>query len=139
MGWWICADLQACTHDYCDEHEVMTGAEAMMANGMLALGYNYVNLDDCWAYPRDPDTDRLRWDPDRFPSGIPYLATWLHERGFKFGLYTSLGDTTCSSGGRPFEIPGSEGHFALDAETFAEWEIDYVKMDWFVTKISSWL
>ena len=27
-------------------------------------------------------------------------------------------------------IPGSKGHYELDAKTFAEWEVDYVKLDW---------
>jgi alpha-galactosidase len=102
----------------------------MMENGMLSLGWNYLNLDDCWAYTRDNTTNQLTWDPDRFPSGIPYLTNWLHERGFKFGLYTSIGDETCSSGGRPIDIPGSEGYYDQDAQTFADWGVDYVKLDW---------
>lgn len=94
------------------------------------MGYEYVNLDDCWAYSRDPVTHELTWDAERFPSGMPGLADWLHERGFKFGIYTSVGDSTCSSGGRPITVPGSEGFFEIDAQTFANWGIDYLKMDW---------
>ena len=30
--------------------------------------------------------------------GIAELASWLHERNFKFGLYLSAGWTTCSTG-----------------------------------------
>jgi len=97
---------------------------------MQALGYEFVNLDDCWAYSRDNTTGRLTWDEDRFPSGIPALADWLHERGFKFGLYTSGGDQTCSSGGRDIQVPGSEGYFETDVQTFADWGVDYVKLDW---------
>ena len=32
--------------DYCDEYEVKTIASAMKMNGMLELGYNYVNLGE---------------------------------------------------------------------------------------------
>jgi alpha-galactosidase len=132
LGWntWKTCGDSGCTHDYCDEHEVKTAAEAMAANGMQALGYNYVNLDDCWAYTRDNATGALTWDAERFPSGMNGLADWLHERGFKFGLYTSGGDQTCSDGGRGVPIPGSEGHFEQDAASFAEWGVDYVKFDW---------
>jgi len=42
----------------------------------------------------------------------------------KFGLYTSVGTTTCRGD------PGSYGHFTQDAQTFASWEVDYVKIDW---------
>ena len=127
--WKTCGDA-GCTHDYCDEHEIKSTAEAMLNNGMFELGYNYVNMDDCWAYPRNNVTGEIQWDPDRFPSGIPALADWLHERGFKFGLYTSIGDETCSTGGRDFPIPGSEGHFEQDTASFASWGVDYVKLDW---------
>ena len=68
--------------------------------------------------------------PGRFPSGIPSLVSWLHTRNFSFGLYTSAGDETCSSGGRNGSVPGSRGHYTLDARTFAEWRVDYVKLDW---------
>lgn len=57
----------------------------MKENGMQALGFTYVNLDDCWAFTRNETDDSLRWDPDRFPSGIPALVSWLHDEGFKFG------------------------------------------------------
>jgi alpha-galactosidase len=46
------------------------------------------------------------------------------------GLYTSGGDQTCSSGGRPISVPGSEGYYATDVDTFASWGVDYVKLDW---------
>ena len=103
---------------------------ALQENGMQALGWNYVNLDDCWALQRDPENETLQWDTERFPSGIPALIDWLHERHFKFGLYTSAGNQTCSSGGRPEKIPGSRGHYDLDAATFASWGVDYIKLDW---------
>lgn len=38
-----CGDA-SCGHDVCNEDEVKAAAQAMAANGMQALGYNYVNL-----------------------------------------------------------------------------------------------
>ena len=132
LGWntWKTCGDEGCTHDYCDENEVKANAQAMVDSGMTALGFNYVNLDDCWASLRDETTGKLTWDTDRFPNGIPAMADWLHEKGLKFGLYTSAGNETCSSGNRPIHVPGSKGSYELDTQTFADWGVDYVKLDW---------
>eukprot|EP00050_Salpingoeca_kvevrii_P000330 m.146006 g.146006 ORF g.146006 m.146006 type:complete len:476 (-) comp10087_c0_seq6:23-1450(-) len=130
LGWSSWCTAGRCGNDYCDETIVKDVATAMQNNGMAKLGWNWLVLDDCWAHHRDPSTEELVWDSERFPSGIPALVNWLHERGFKFGLYTSAGNQTCSSGGRPIRVPGSEGHYVRDANTFAKWNLDYVKVDW---------
>ena len=78
--------------------------------------------DDCWAGPRDNNGD-LTADPTRFPSGMKTLADFVHSKGLLFGLYTCAGNLTCK-----FNRPGSWGHFDQDANTFASWGIDYVKM-----------
>lgn len=132
LGWntWKTCGEPTCGHDICNEDEIKSVATAMLANGMHALGYNYINLDDCWASKRNATTEVLTWDTARFPSGLPHLIDWLHAKGLKFGLYTSAGNQTCSSGGRPYPIPGSRGHYDLDAKTFASWKVDYVKFDW---------
>ena len=84
--WLTCADDDPeCTHDYCDEEEVKSVAMALQTSGLAAAGYDHVLLDDCWASSRD-ESGSLTWDADRFPSGIPVLIDWLHERGFRFGL-----------------------------------------------------
>ena len=66
---------------------------------------------------RDPTTQELTWDHARFPTGLPGLIEFIHQEGFKFGLYTSAGNVTCSSGGRSHPIPGSKGHYELDGKT----------------------
>merc|ERR1719389_1215657 len=65
----------------------------------------------------------LQADAVRFPSGMKWLGQQLHRMGLKFGIYTDRGSRTCQ--GRP----GSLGFEELDARTFAEWEVDYVKED----------
>eukprot|EP01116_Phalansterium_solitarium_P022797 TRINITY_DN7661_c2_g1_i1.p1 TRINITY_DN7661_c2_g1~~TRINITY_DN7661_c2_g1_i1.p1 ORF type:complete len:439 (+),score=160.98 TRINITY_DN7661_c2_g1_i1:1132-2448(+) len=140
MGWntWCtmgpcCQDgLHTCDslHDFCYEGEVKAVAQAIIDNGMQAAGYEYINLDDCWAAESRAADGSIQADPDRFPYGIKELVDWLHARNFKFGLYTSAGFQTCSSGGRPDPIPGSYGHYDQDAATFASWGVDYVKLDW---------
>ena len=81
-------------------------------------------LDDCWASTERDANGNIQPDPTRFPNGIPSLADYIHSKGLIFGLYTCAGDRTCK-----FNRTGSGGHEAADAQTFANWNIDYVKED----------
>ena len=51
------------------------------------------------------------------------MADYAHEKGLLFGLYSDAGEKTCA------ERPGSLGYEKEDAETYAEWGIDYLKYD----------
>jgi alpha-galactosidase len=51
------------------------------------------------------------------------LGDHLHRVGLKFGVYSDSGNKTCEG------YPGSFGHEALDAATYAEWGVDYLKYD----------
>jgi alpha-galactosidase len=106
-----------------DEQLIREMTDALVASGMAAAGYQYINIDDCWmAWERDAAGD-LQPDPWRFPSGIASLADYVHARGLKLGIYTSAGTWTCQ--GRP----GSLGYESRDAARFAEWGVDYLKYD----------
>lgn len=105
------------------EQLIRETADAMVATGMRDAGYRYVVIDDCWQVSRDTG-GRIVADPQRFPSGMKALAGYVHGKGLKFGLYTDLGPKTCE--GRP----GSLGHHDIDARTYAEWDVDYIKVDW---------
>jgi len=105
------------------EGVVRSTMDAMVSKGLRDVGYEYVNIDDTWqASSRDAE-GKLRADPVRFPNGIEALADYAHERGLKLGIYSDRGTQTCS--GRP----GSYGSEELDAATFAEWGVDYLKYD----------
>ncbi len=106
------------------EKVVKETAEAMIANGMRDAGYVYLVIDDTWSLRERDSNGNLVADPVKFPSGIQALATWLHERGFKLGIYSCAGVRTCAG------FPGSWGHEFQDARTFAAWGIDYLKYDW---------
>ncbi len=98
-------------------------AQEMVADGMKAAGYDYVNIDDCWmASSRDAEGNLVA-DPTRFPDGIKPVADYVHSLGLKLGIYEDAGTTTCA------RYPGSFGHEAQDAATFASWGVDYVKYD----------
>ncbi|KAL4981019.1 putative alpha-galactosidase B [Aspergillus desertorum] len=89
------------------------------------LGYEYINIDDCWSMKshRDPNKKRMIPDPERFPEGIAGIASQIHDLGLKVGIYSSAGETTCAG------YPASLGYEDVDAEAFAEWGIDYLKYD----------
>jgi len=99
-------------------------ADYFVSSGMKAAGYEYVNIDDCWmTHQRDPGTGRLVPDPDKFPDGIKGTADYVHSKGLKLGIYEDAGTKTCAG------YPGSLGHEQLDAQTFADWGVDYLKYD----------
>jgi len=98
-------------------------AREMVADGMAAAGYRYVNIDDCWMAPSRDSAGNLVPNPTRFPNGIAPVAAYVHSLGLKLGIYEDAGTATCAG------LPGSFGHEAQDAATFASWGVDYVKYD----------
>jgi alpha-galactosidase len=106
-------------------------ADTFVSSGMQAAGYQYVNLDDCWMDGRD-SSGKLRWNASKFPSGIPALASYVHGKGLKLGIYETPNTSTCVGlyGGISKTVAvGSLGHETTDAQTFASWGIDYLKYD----------
>jgi alpha-galactosidase len=109
----------------CDVSEqlIRDTADFFVSSGLKDAGYQYVNIDDCWLlHERGPD-GRLVPDPDKFPSGISGTADYVHSLGLKLGIYEDAGTATCAG------FPGSLGHEEIDAQTFAEWGVDYLKYD----------
>jgi autotransporter-associated beta strand protein len=110
-------------------------ASLMAANGMLAAGYQYVNIDDGWAATRDSNGVIQAYSiSGKFPQGIPWLANYVHGLGMKLGLYTDHGTNTCSScietSINPVgKDPGSFDYEYIDAFTYALWGADYLKND----------
>ena len=129
MGWLAWERFRCITDcvtdpDNCISEQLFRAqADRMAEDGYLAAGYEYVIIDDCWSSHERDASGRLQADPDRFPSGIKALADYLHGKGLKLGIYGDYGTYTCGG------YPGSIDHLELDAQTFAEWEVDYVKLD----------
>ncbi|MEO6090634.1 MAG: NPCBM/NEW2 domain-containing protein [Umezawaea sp.] len=106
-----------------DENLIRQTADAIVSSGMRDAGYTYVNIDDCWM-ARDRDAaGRLQADPTRFPSGIKALADYVHGKSLKLGIYSSAGTQTCAG------FPASLDHEDVDARTWADWGVDYLKYD----------
>lgn len=103
----------------CDLNQTLftTTADAMVSKGLLAAGYDRVNIDDCWPLHERAANGSLQWDPVKFPDGLIYLGQYLKERNLKFGIYSDAGNATCGG------YPGSLNYEEIDAQTFASWEL----------------
>ncbi|WP_181685155.1 glycoside hydrolase family 27 protein [Halorhabdus salina] len=109
----------------CDvtEEDIRTAADQLVETGLRDAGYEYLVVDDCWMAETLDDDGRLRPHPETFPSGIEPLAEYIHDRGLKFGIYSSAGTRTCQ------DYPASLGREGLHAQQFADWGVDYLKYD----------
>ncbi|MFF1922775.1 glycoside hydrolase family 27 protein [Streptomyces sp. NPDC058221] len=121
MGWNTYYGLGAPTED-----QVKGVADYLVSSGLKRSGYDIVWLDGGWQAddPRDGQ-GRLVAHPGRFPSGIPALVDYLHKRGLRAGIYTDAGTY---DGGKTCGL-GSRGHYREDAEQFAGWKVDAIKVD----------
>ena len=126
LGWQSWCAVGECGTDHCFDAQIRATADAMASNGMRDLGYDWLVLDDCWHPTRDETSGALVPAKDFFPDGLVPVIDYVHAKGFKFGLYTSVGNVTCHGGWSP----GSFGHYDEDAALFASWGVDWVKMDW---------
>ncbi len=109
-----------------NEEVLIETADAMADRGFLDAGYEYLILDDNWNLEwRDPETKRMIPRPGKFPnSDILPTFRHIHKRGLKVGVYSCAGVRTCAC------KMGSFDYEFLDAETFAEWGVDYLKYDY---------
>ncbi|XP_066039681.1 alpha-N-acetylgalactosaminidase isoform X1 [Chamaea fasciata] len=130
MGWmswerFRCnVDCQADPRNCISEQLFFEMADRLAEDGWRELGYEYVNIDDCWSAKQRDVAGQLVPDPKRFPSGIKALADYVHARGLKLGIYADLGNFTC--GGYPGTMLE---HVKRDAQTFAAWGVDMLKLD----------
>ncbi len=109
---------------FISERLVLETADALVESGMRDVGYRYLVIDDAWhdsVRNGDGDLTENRW---AFPHGIRWLADEVHRRGLRFGLYTDAGTRTCQG------YPASLGNERRDAKRFADWAVDFMKVDW---------
>lgn len=107
-----------------NEKLIKETADAMVENGYLDAGYQYLVIDDCWSLRERDANGNLVADPAKFPNGMKAVADYIHSKGLKFGMYSCAGTHTCGG------YPGSFEHEFQDAKQFAEWEVDYLKYDY---------
>jgi alpha-galactosidase len=120
-----------------DDQRMRAAADALIASGMADVGYQYVNIDDCWMNAEQLGkyiTEPKRLGPARDPAGnlqpstffpdMRGLTGYIQSKGLKAGIYSSPGPRTCTG------CAGSYGHEAQDAAQFAAWGFDFLKYDW---------
>ncbi len=107
-----------------NEALILESADAFVKSGLKDAGYEYVVIDDCWSLKRRDENGRLVPDPEKFPHGMKYVADYVHSKGLKFGMYSCAGALTCAG------YPSSYEYEYVDAQTFAEWGVDYLKYDY---------
>jgi alpha-galactosidase len=107
-----------------DQRTIISVATALLRRGLARAGYRIVWLDFGWAAGRRDRRGRLIIDDSQWPGGLRWLTGWLHAHGLLAGIYTDAGSSGCSHRG-----VGSLGHYQQDADAFAAWGFDAVKVD----------
>jgi hypothetical protein len=125
-----------------DSNIVIEQAKALVASGLKAKGYDYVNIDEGWWKGQRNGRGDILVDPKQWPALAPKeqpgdmsnIVRYIHSLGLKAGIYTDVGKGGCSTWwpdvGARWPGTGSEGHYDQDFRQFAAWGFDFVKVDW---------
>ena len=108
-----------------NNNEELTRAQAdkIIELGLDKFGYKYVVLDDgCYSMQRV--NGKLVNHEERFPGGLNAISDYIHGKGLKFGMYNDIGTNLCGGA-----AVGTHGHEKEDAESYRDWDIDYIKVD----------
>ncbi len=120
-------------YDRVTDKMMREAADVMIKSGMADVGYQYVNIDDCWMNaPKNNDPKRvgpLRDEKGNINTNTYFpdmkgLTDYIHNKGLKAGIYTSPGTLTCGG------FTGAYQHEEQDARQFAAWGFDFLKYDW---------
>lgn len=106
-----------------NEEKMTAVGQALVDSGLNEHGYTYLNLDDCWQSSMRDENGRMQFDLTSFPSGPDFIKN-MNALGLKVGVYSSCGDYTCE------DLTASYNNEELDARTFAEWGVEYLKYDY---------
>jgi len=116
-----------------NEAAIKSVATSLISSGLAQAGYRIVWLDFGWATGARDNSGNLIVDSTQWPDGMPGLTAWLHQQGLQAGIYTDAGAHGCSKqgvGSGPDPTNGSPDHYQQDADTFAAWGFDAVKVDY---------
>ncbi len=118
MGWnsWNCWGLSV------SDEKIRSSADEMIRSGLADHGFSYINIDDGWESAERLPNGKITGN-EKFPD-FPALSDYVHSLGLKLGIYSSPGPLTCGG------YLGSYRHEFMDAKTWSEWGVDYLKYDW---------
>ncbi len=106
------------------ETTILRQASEVISLGLERRGYRYVWLDAGWWQGARDANGQIAVSRRQWPHGLAWLVRTLHAAGLLAGIYTDAGPDGCGGAGQ-----GSYGHYQQDANTFAAWGIDAVKVD----------
>ncbi len=96
---------------------------ALISTGLANYGYSYMNLDAGWEGGRTATGQPIVGNAN-FPN-MQALGDYIHSQNLKFGVYTLP-----EPYGYVNDAAGTAGvNIWPDAQTFANWGVDYVKYD----------
>jgi hypothetical protein len=128
-----------------------------MAKNLKSVGFTYINIDSGWTKAFDAN-GRATPDLSKFPDGISGVASYVHSKGLKLGIYLLPGmnqtvwqandpilgtkyhvkditDTSTQGNtlGNAYRIdyskPGATQYIQSYANLVASWGVDYIKFD----------
>lgn len=128
-----------------DEKKIKDCADNMIASGLAAHGFSYINIDDGWQGERSGPLNALQAN-NKFKD-MKALCDYIHSLGLRAGIYStpwvkSYGGYNGGSSGECVRGEsehihkengwyfGEHTHHGEDARQWAEWGIDYLKYDW---------
>ncbi len=116
------------------------------ADGLVALNkniasgnkYRYVNIDEGWWTSRKRDANGnfiinvdMNGNPTtQWPGGIKAIADYIHGKGLKAGIYIDAGPRGCGNTDGVHFVGSDFAHYDHDFLQFAQWDFDFVKVDW---------
>lgn len=122
-SWFVVGDAEGPT-----ENLITNTATSLVADGLAAAGYKIVTIDCTWIASgrgyRDTNGN-LIVDPTRWPDGMKFVADYVHGQGLLMGGYSDIGT---NGWGNPSQI-GMNGYYQQDANQFAAWTWDFIKVD----------
>jgi alpha-galactosidase len=108
------------------EDTIKSVADSLVSRGLAKAGYDIVWLDGGWQADQSRSAaGDLVPNPAKFPNGLKPLVDYIHSKGLKAGIYTDAGPYIPGRCGL-----GSGGHYQRDADQFAAWGFDAVKVDY---------
>lgn len=107
-----------------NEQVVRETIDAMLEEGLVDSGYNYIVIDGGWRDTLLGDNGQLLSHPVKFPNGIKPLADYAHSKGLKLGVHVVPGTLDC--GGDPV---GGFNKEEVHLKQFEDWGLDFIKLD----------
>ncbi|KAL1629890.1 hypothetical protein SLS56_005159 [Neofusicoccum ribis] len=106
-----------------DQSTIEDMADLLVSTGLRDAGYTVLTMDGGWQALERASDGRQQANATKLPGGVKAVADYVHSRGLQLGIYSDAGIYDCGFS------PGSWGSEELDAATYAEWTVDYLKYD----------